>query len=413
MNILYLCQVFETGNDAGSERHFYFCKYAVSKGHHAIAITSNVDYKNAQVKFSGTTGTVGKSIEGVDIHYVYSYANFRGSFIKRFYYYLTYFFSSIIQSLKIRKPDVVYAVSTPLTVGLLGYIISRLRGVPFVFEVTDLWPDAAVACGVVKNKGLIKLADWLAMFCYRTSAHIIGLGRSMCESIVAKGIDKDKVSLITNGVDLSLFANRSSVDSKRISIRKNCGFDDRFVVMYMGAHGAYNALDTIIDAALILKDDPRFLFVFIGDGDEKPKLQKRVSDDHLVNVKFLPPMPRVKSPAMLSAADAFVLPNRKGDFFTGNLPNKLFDFLASGRPIVVAGAGETPELVMAAGTGKCGPAEDSHAMANSLIELAEMPVKERMAMGEKGRDYVLAHYDRDRLSERFLEILSAAVKRKK
>jgi len=412
MNILYLCQVFETGNDAGSERHFYFCKYAVSKGHHATAITSNVDYKNAQVKFTGTKGTISQSIEGVDIHYVYSYANFRGSFIKRFYYYLTYFFSSISQALKISKSDVVYAVSTPLTVGLLGYIISRLRGIPFVFEVTDLWPEAAVACGVVKNKALIKMAHWLAMFCYRKSAHIVGLGHSMCEAIVAKGIVNQKVSLITNGVDLSLFNNTEANGSKRLEIRTRYGFGDRFVVMYMGAHGAYNALDTIIETSVILRDNPRFLFVFIGDGDEKPKLQKRVSDDHLANVVFLPPMPRVESPGMLSAADVFVLPNRKGEFFTGNLPNKLFDFLASARPIVVAGAGETPDLVMAADAGKCGPAEDSRTTATLLMELAGLPTSERMAMGKKGRDYVFANYDRNRLSERFLEILSAAVKSK-
>jgi glycosyltransferase involved in cell wall biosynthesis len=412
MKILYLCQVFETGNDTGSERHFYFCKYAMSRGHRVAAITSNVDYKNARAKFARTTGTVSQSIDGVDIHYVYSYANFRGSFIKRFYYYLTYFFSSISQALKMGKPDIVYAVSTPLTVGLLGYIISRLRGVPFVFEVTDLWPDAAVACSVVKNRVLITLANWLAMFCYRTSAHIVGLSRSMCESIVAKGIDKDKVSLITNGVDLSLFNNREPNDARRIEIRTQYGFGDRFVAMYMGAHGAYNALDTIIDAAMILRDDLRFLFVFVGDGDEKPNLQKRVSEHKLGNVLFFAPIPRVDSPDMLSAADAFVLPNRKGDFFSGNLPNKLFDYLASSRPIVVAGSGETPELVMAAGAGRCGQAADSHAMANSLIELAEMPVKERMAMGKKGRDYVFKYYDRNRLSEQFLKILSDVIKSK-
>lgn len=405
MNILCLCQIFETGKDTGSERHFYFCKYAVSKGHHATAITSNVDYKNTRVKIAGETGMISRSIEGVDIHYVYSYANFRGSFVKRFYYYLTYFVSSIVQALKINKPDIIYAVSTPLTVGLLGYVISRLRGVPFIFEVTDLWPEAAVACGVVKNKGLIKLTHWLAMFCYRTSAHIVGLSRSTCDRIVAKGIDRQKVSLITNGVDLSLFNNAGEDHSGRLTIRAKYGFGDRFVSMYMGAHGAYNALDSIIDVALILRDDPRFLFVFVGDGDEKPKLQRRVSDHHLTNIIFLPPMPRTESPDMLYAADAFVLPNRKGDFFTGNLPNKLFDFLASARPVVVAGAGETPELVMAAGAGRCGTAEDSHVMANSLIELAEMPAAERMAMGKKGRDYVLTYYDRNRLSKRFLEIL--------
>ena len=409
MKILYLCQFFETANDTGSDRHFYFCKYAVSKGHRATAITSNVDYKNAKVKFAGTTGTISRSIEGVDIHYVYSYPNFRGSFIKRFHYYLTYFLASIFQALKISKPDVIYAVSTPLTVGFLGYIISRIRRIPYVFEVTDLWPDAAVACGVVKNKGLIAMADWLAFFCYKTSAHVVGLGRSISDRIVAKGIDRSKVSLITNGVDLSLFVDSGLNTIRRLEIRKYYKFGDRFIAMYMGAHGAYNALDTIIDTAFILRDDPRFLFVFIGDGDEKPKLQRRVSDSRLTNILFLPPMPRTESPAMLSAADAFVLPNRKGDFFTGNLPNKLFDFLASARPVVVAGAGETSELVMAAGAGKCGPAEDSQTMARYLMNLVDMSEEDRMAMGKRGRDYVFTHYDRNKLSERFLEILSDAV----
>lgn len=409
MNILYLCQVFEVGTDAGSERHFYFCKYAAGKGHQVTAITSNVDYKNALVKIPGKAGKINRSVEGVDVHYVYSFANFRGSLFKRFYYYLTYFFSSIALSCKLKRPDVIYAVSTPLTVGLLGYIISRLRGVPFVFEVTDIWPEAAVACGVVKNKIFIRLAHWLEMFCYKKAAHIIGLSRGICNNIIAKGMARGKVSLITNGVDFSLF-NLFDDDSKRLAIRMKFGFADRFVVMYLGAHGAYNALDTIIDAAVRLKDDPRFLFVFVGAGDEKPKLQRRVSEQSLANVIFLPPIPRLESPAMLAAADAFVLPNRKGDFFAGNLPNKLFDFMASARPVVVSGAGETAELVLAAGCGRVGRAEDDMAMAQALIELAEMPVAERLAMGARGREYVLMHYDRKRLSERFLEILGEYAK---
>lgn len=410
MNILYLCQVFEVGNDAGSERHFFFCKYAVSKGHRATAITSNVDYKNACVKIQGESGTISRNIEGVDIHYVYSYANFRGSFLKRFYYYLSYFFSTIVQSFTVKKLDVIYAVSTPLTVGFLGYIISRLRGIPYVFEVTDVWPDAPVACGVVKNKALIKLAHWLEMFCYNKAAHIVGLTRGICDNIIAKGIDPEKISIITNGVDFSLF-NSVQGDVKRSEVRTRYGFGDRFVAMYMGAHGVYNSLTTIIEAATILKDDPRFLFIFVGDGDEKPKLQQRTVEHGLTNVMFLKPVPRIESASLLSAADVFLLPNRKGAFFAGNLPNKLFDFLASGRPVVVAGTGETPELVMAAGCGRVGSPEDSQTMAETLVELAVMPVKERLAMGARGREYVMEHYDRNRLSERFLKILTESVMR--
>lgn len=409
MNILYLCQVFEVGSDAGSERHFYFCKYAVNRGHHATAITSNVDYKNAQVKLPGLKGAIRRSIDGVDIYYVYSYASFRGNFTKRVIYYLTYCVSSIAQSFRLTRPDVIYAVSTPITVGLLGYVISRLRGIPFVFEVTDVWPDAGVACGVVKNKALIRFIHLIEMFCYRKAVHIVGLTRGICDNIIAKGIERKKVSLITNGVDFSLFSLAGD-DSKRIAVRTEFGFGNRFVAMYMGAHGAYNSLDTIVDAAAMLKDDPRFLFVFVGAGDEKAKLQRRVSEHRMANVMFLSPIPRVESAAMLAAADAFVLPNRKGEFFEGNLPNKVFDFLASARPVVVSGAGETPELVMAAGCGRVGTAENSLAMAKSLVELAEMPAVDRTAMGLSGREYVLAHYDRERLSERFLEILAACAK---
>lgn len=408
MKILYLCQVFEVGSDAGSERHFFFCKYAVNSGHHATAVTSNVDYKNACVKIQGESGTVTRSVAGVNIHYVYSYANFRGSFLKRFYYYLTYFFSTIAQSFRVKQVDVIYAVSTPLTVGFLGYVISRLRGIPFVFEVTDVWPDAPVACGVVKNKMLIGLAHWLEMLCYRKSAHIVGLTRGIADNIIAKGIAPEKVSIITNGVDFALF-NAEQNDLTRSEVRDKYAFGDKFVAMYMGAHGAYNALDTIIDVAAILKDDPSFLFVFVGDGDIKPRLQQRADELGLTNVLFLRPIPRNESASLLSAADAFLLPNRKGEFFTGNLPNKLFDFLASARPVIVAGAGETPELVMAAGCGRVGDAEDSRAMAAALMEVAGLPVEARIAMGENGRKYVLEHYDRNKLSERFLQITTGAV----
>jgi glycosyltransferase involved in cell wall biosynthesis len=406
MKILLLCQIIETGESAGSERHFFFCKNAVQMGHKVTAITSNVDYKNAKVKFSNSSGSVTRLVDDVSIIYVYSYANLRGSFIKRFYYYLTYFIFSAVQSVKIEKPDIIYAVSTPLTVGFLGYLISRIRGVPFVFEVSDVWPDAAVACGVVKNGVLINLAHWLEMFCYNKSVHIVGLTRGICDNIIKKGISKDKVSVITNGVDFSLFRFLENIDTRRVSLRNQLRFGDRFVAMYMGAHGVYNSLNTILDTAILLKNDPRFLFVLVGDGDEKVKLEQRVIKLCLSNVIFLKPVPRVESPVLLACADTFLLPNRKGAFFAGNLPNKVFDYLASARPIVVSGVGETPELVVAAECGMVGDAEDAEAMAKSLVKLVEMPVKDRLAMGERGRYFVLKNYDRLTLSERFLEILN-------
>jgi len=409
MNVLYLTQVFEVGQDPGSERHFYFCKYLVRHGHTVTAVTSNVDYKRAKTKYPGEGWRVHRQIEGVDIYYLYSYADFRGSFRKRFWYYLTYLCTTILAGLFIKKPDVIYAVSTPLTVGLVGYCLSRLRGVSFVFEVTDVWPDAAVAVGAVRNRTLVRLARRLEMFCYHKAARIVALTEGICDNIVGKGIPPDKVVLITNGVDPALFQTGPTVVADRANLWQKLGFDNHFVCMYLGAHGAYNALWTIVDAAERLRDDPRYLCVLIGDGDEKLHLQAMAQERGLTNVRFLPPVPRVETPALLRTADVFLLPNRCGEFYKMNLPNKLFDFLASGRPVVVAGEGESGDLVQHAGAGRVVSAEDGAAMARAIIELAALPDEERTAMGESGQRYVLEHYSRDEQSQVFLNLLEGVI----
>ena len=409
MNVIYLTQVFEVKRDPGSERHFYFCKYLVQRGHTATAITSNVDYKRATSKYPGGGWRVNHQIEGVDVWYVYSYANFRGSLVKRFWYYLTYFFTTMLAGLLVKKPDVIYAVSTPLTVGFLGYCLSRLRRVPFVFEVTDVWPDAAIAVGVVRNRLLIRAAHWLEMFCYRKAARVVALSEGIRDNIITKGIPEDKVLLITNGVDPTLFQPSLTVDADCARLRQELGFEDHFVCMYLGAHGAYNALWTIIDVAEVLRDDPRYLCVLVGDGDEKPRLQAMAQERRLTNVRFLPPVPRMNTPALLQTADVFLLPNRRGEFYTLNLPNKLFDFLAGGRPIVVAGRGESGDLVERAGAGCVVPAEDGAAMAAAVIELANLDGTQRAAMGASGRQYVGEHYNRDKLSKIFLDTLERVV----
>lgn len=405
MNVLYLTQVFEVGTDPGSERHFFFCRYLTRLGHSACAITSNVDYKKACVRIPGGNGTVMRHIQGVEVRYVYSYSKFRGSFYRRLIYFVTYFFSSLLESMRVNKPDVIYAVSTPLTVGLLGFIVSRIRGIPFVFEVTDVWPDAAVACNVIKNRFIIRLARSIESFCYRKAAHIIALTYGIRDNIIAKGVPADKVSVITNGVDFSLFLRHQAPVTSHSFEASMHAEPNPFIVMYMGAHGAYNALDTIIDAAIALKDELRVRFVLIGDGDAKAALQKRVITAGIQNVEFCEPVPRIEAPQILATADVFLLPNRKGGFFSGNLPNKLFDYLASARPVIVAGDGETAKVVERAGCGVVVGAEEGAAMAIAIQRMVDEPYEVRQAMGNSGKNYVMEHYDREKLSSEFLQIL--------
>jgi glycosyltransferase involved in cell wall biosynthesis len=244
--------VFETVADPGSDRHLFLCRYLVGRGHGVTAVTSNVDYKRAAVKFPGAGWRVRERVDGVEAAYVYSYPHFRGSLLKRMVYFLTYVCTTLVEGSTVRGTNLVYAVSTPLTVGILGFLLGRIHRCPFVFEVTDVWPDAAVAVGVVKNPTLIKVAGMLERFCYRKAARIVALTEGIRENIVAKGVPREKVHLATNGVDGDLFRELGGAEADLTRLREELGLAGRFVCMYLGAHGRYNALGTIIDAAAAL-----------------------------------------------------------------------------------------------------------------------------------------------------------------
>lgn len=409
MKILYLTQVFELADDTGSDRHFFFCRYAVErKGWQATAITSNVDYKRAVARYPGRWLTT-REVDGVNVRYVYSFAGIRGSFAKRAWYYLTYFAATIIDALRQPRPDVVYAVSTPLTVGFLGVILSRIWRRPLVFEVTDLWPDALVAMGLMKRGPALAFARWMERTCYRNAAAIVGLTKGIRDGITRKGIDPDKVTLITNGFDPGLFAN---VDpDARERLRQRLGVrPGQLLCMYLGAHGTYNALGTILAAAEALKERDDIVFAFVGDGDAKPHLEREVRERNLTNVRLHPPIPRRESIGIYTGADVFLLPNRAGEFYRMNLPNKLFDFLASARPIVVAGEGETADVVRAAGAGLIVPAEDGAGMARAIEELHAAGEARRAEMSSRAKTYVYDHYRRERLADTFIATVMRAAR---
>lgn len=408
MKLLYLTQIFELAEDTGSDRHSFFCRYAARHaGWKVTAVTSNVDYKKAAAR-QPARWFGSRKYDGITIHYVYSFAGIRGSLLNRAWYYVTYFAAALVDALRMRRPDVIYAVSTPLTVGLLGVILGKLWRRPFVFEVTDLWPDVFVAMGLLKRGPMLTLLRWMERTSYRHAAHIVALTRGIRDGIVANGVQAEKITLITNGFDPELFA--SANPRARGEIRQQLGVaPDQLLCMYLGAHGIYNALGTIMHAAVELKELSDVTFVLIGDGDDKPRLRELAQQYDLKNVRFLDPIPRTESIDLLTAADVFLLPNRVGDFYRMNLPNKLFDFLATARPIVVAGDGETAEVIRGAACGIVVPAEDAQAMARAIVDVRRLDACARQEMGGRGRAYAVAHYSRNALSEQFLAAVSNVV----
>lgn len=404
MNVLLLVQIFETPDDTGSDRHFYFAKQLVAAGNRVKVITANVDYKNSEKRFKDKTGVYEQNIDGVDIKYVPVYTKFRGSFLKRVVFFMSYFASSLREVVRERRVDIIYAVSTPLTVGLLGMIARIIKRKPMIFEVTDVWPDAAVHAGVIKNLFLISIISVVEKLCYYSSTKIICLTKGIQSTIQKKGVSAEKTVLIPNGVDFEFF--RCIDSAKRTSLRESWSVKDKFVAMYLGAHGAYNSLWTIVEAAAILSENDKIHFIFVGEGDEKSKLLTFVEEKRLKNVTFIGTVPRVKSVEILSMADLFLLPNRRGEFFHGNLPNKLFDFLASSRPVIVAGHGESANLVSEASAGFVVDAENSQAFANEICKCSELPIGVSDLMGKNGRSHTMKYYNRASHASILVDLIS-------
>ncbi len=395
MNILVLLQSFETPADKGSDRYYFFCRKLKQKGHNVNIITSNIDYKKSKPKFSNKKQNNSVVIDGIQVDYLNVFTKIRGSFFRRSLFYISFFQKALIVLFKKKNVDLIYAVSTPLSTGFLGVIASKIHKAPLIFEVTDIWPDAAIHTGVLNNKLIIAALKIFEKVCYKNSTKIIALTNGIAKNIKEKINMQDKVITIPNGVDQKLFSKSISREKKE-SLRESYNFKSKFVCMYLGAHGRYNSLETIIEAANFLKDDSKYLFVFVGDGDEKIKLIEQTNNLNLKNIIFFDSMPRTAAIDFLNLSDMFLLPNRKGNFFEGNLPNKLFDFMISEKPIVVSGFGESANLINLAGCGIVVEAEDSANMAIKIRELAEISFEERISMGKRGASFVKEHYNREK-----------------
>jgi glycosyltransferase involved in cell wall biosynthesis len=408
VKVAFVSPIFETESDPGSDRYHYFCRHLVEKGHHVTVLTSAVAYKLARIRpeCRGRWRTTLQR-DGIGIIYLWSYANIRGSFARRLVYLFTYMCLAFLAGLLIERPDVIYTPNTPGMVGWIGYLLSRLRRVPLVYEVADVWPDAAIAMGTLTDPLVISLTRRMEMKTYKQASVVTALTCGIKANLEEKGLSPKKIVLVPNGVDPEIF---SGLDHEKVNaLRSELGLKDRFVGLYLGAHGHYNSLWTIIEMANLLRTHGRFAFLLIGDGDFKAQLISMVAKYRLSNVTFLAPIPRSDSSYYLALADVFLLPNRKGDFFRMNLPNKLFDYLISARPIIVAGEGDTADVVRMAKAGIIVPAEDAAAMADALIQLAALDTPAYCELGANGRQHAITCYHREAQARRIEQVLLSAI----
>lgn len=405
--VLYVSQYFVSGDQPGGVRHWQHCRALARAGHEVTVVTSYVQHKERTIPEEYRGRRIVRSTEdGLDVVRTYSTPGYGRDLRSRLSNYGTFALWSLLAELRLPRPDVVVASSPSLPAAAAAAGVARARRSRFLLEVRDLWPDSAVAMGLVANPRVIGAARRMEHYCYRRADRIVALTEGIRDGVVQSGVvPAGRVRLITNGIDLDVVpdpARRDEVAALPLA-------DDAFIAMFVGAHGTYSSLDTVLGAADLLRDDPRIQVVLVGGGDRKPALVEQASAMGLPNVTFVDPVPKRQVPAYLARADLCILPYQDRELFAGALPNKVFDYLGAARPILAsAPVGELTRLVDTAHCGWNVPPEDPVAMADAIRRAAADPVDSR-ARGEAGREYALEHYDRAALAQRFVSLVDDLV----
>lgn len=343
MKILYLHQYFATPESNAGTRSYEMAKRLVKNGHSVTFITSSAYFSD---NYSLKNGWNFIEIDGIDLNVLHlDYSN-KDSFLKRILKFINFSIRSTSKSLSI-KADVVFATSTPLTIAIPGLIYSKLKKVPLVFEVRDLWPELPIASGVIKSKCVIKLATWLEKYTYKNSKRLIGLSPGMCDGITRHGIPVEHVTLATNSCDTDLFDVDKSVGCSYLSTKLSF-VNGRKLIVYTGTFGLINKVGYIVGLAKAAqKLYPNLCFVAIGDGMEKEKVVAEAEKSGVLNnnLYILPPVPKTEIVDLLSAADLSLSLFGPVKEMWHNSANKLFDALASKTPIAINYLGWQQEFI--------------------------------------------------------------------
>jgi len=392
LHILYVVQYFNLPSEPGGGRAYHFATHWVRAGHRVTLVTGTVNTKTASVadRYQGRS-YIRERIEGVELIRCASSSRIRLSVPGRISNFLGFAArASWAVISKVERPDIIYASSTPLTVGIPALAAALRWRRRFVFEVRDLWPESAVVAGVLKNRMVIAVTSAFERLLYRRAARIVALTRGIEAGILKTGIPPEKVLFVPNGVDDILGGNGQPPPARG---------DGMFRVVYAGALGRWNGNETLVDAATLLKDDEGIEFVVVGDGDQRVALEQRARAMG-ARMRFLGALPKERAIREIHDADACVICTWDHPFHSMVLANKIFDYLGAGKPVLAAARGEMALLLAEARAGLSVPPGDPSTLAALVRKMRDLPLSEREAMGRRGREHVLAHYRRSDLARK-------------
>ena len=390
MRILFLSTYFRPESATNAILMTLLAEELVALGHDVSVITGMPHYDANRIwdKYRGKFW-VKEQHGSIPLTRVYLYLpSKKSNVVGRLLSYLTFNLLSTCAGLFAAKFDLLFVPSPPLTNGVCASLLSRLRRVPFVYNVQDIYPDVAVRLGILTNPRLICVFERMERFVYTRAAAVSVISGSFRRNLLAKGVPESKIATIPNFVDTSFVTPLP----RNNAFRKEQGWGEKFVVLFAGNVGLSQGLETVLEAAGHLRDFPDILFAIVGSGTTKQGLVDKAEEMQLTNVHFLPLQPYERVPELYSAADIGLVPLRKG-LTEDSVPSKLWTIMGVARP-VLAGVDKTSDtyaVVQEANAGVCVPPEDPEALAEAIRTLYQDP-EGAAEMGRRGRAHVEAHY---------------------
>ncbi len=369
MRILFLTENFPPETNAAATRVCERASYWIGMGHEVTVLTCAPNFPQGRL-FPGYRNRWRQveTMSGIRVVRVKTFIAANEGMVFRTLDFLSFMVSAFVAGLFERRPDVIAATSPQFFAAVGGWALAACRGVPFVFELGDLWPASIVAVGAMKRGVLTGMMEKLELFLYRRARAVVALTPSFKTNLVGRGIAGGKIAVVLNGVDLPRYAPRPRDEA----LAAEWGLEDRFTVGYVGTHGMAHALENVLDAAGRLGASDRLRFVFAGAGAARQSLVAEARRRELGNVVFIPPQPKSRMPSIWSLCDVALIHLKDSAVFAEVIPSKIFEAMAMGRPLLVAApAGEASRIVEREGAGIAVPAEDPKALADAVQRLMD------------------------------------------
>lgn len=403
MKILFFSHYFPPEVNAPASRTHENGRRWVKAGHELTVVTCAPNCPDGKV-FQDYRNRLRQeeTVDGIRVVRVWTYIAANAGTWRRIANYVSYLLSAVFFALFLPKPDVAVATSPQFFCGWAGRLYSRLRRVPFVLEIRDIWPESIAAVEAFRSRRLLAFLEGLERRLYAGARQIVTVGEGYRQRLVAKGVPAEKIAVVPNGVDQDLFRTQAP----DAALRARFGLDGRFVCSYIGTIGMACGLDTVLRAAQRLKAAGRedVLFLLVGDGAVRAELEAQARREGLDNVRFAGRLAKAEMPAAYSVSDACLIHLRRTELFTSVMPSKIFEACGMARPVINGVTGYAAEWIERSGGGVNIPAEDETALLAAVDRLKNDPELARR-LGEAGHDFVTEHFNRDRLAGEYLEVI--------